>query len=168
MNKKTLSIILALIVVAIGIYVLMPKQTGPNPGTTAPEKIQYVNSQYGFKFELPIAWQNYSIATSTWEGLAISDKGQTPTEHGPIISIRNPKWTLSTPYQDIPIMVFTSEQWEALQQDEFHIGAAPVNPSELGRNAEYVFALPARYNYAFPIGYQEVEEILSSKPLQAL
>jgi hypothetical protein len=28
-----------------------------------------------------------------------------------------------------------------------------------------VFALPARYNYAFPTRYEEVEKILSSNPL---
>jgi len=38
---------------------------------------------------------------------------------------------------------------DSLQQEKFHIGAAPINPSELGRNTKYVFALPARYNYAF-------------------
>ena len=45
-------------------------------------------------------------------------------------------------------------------------GAAPINPSELGRNKRYVFALPPRYNFAFPTGYEEVEEILEGKPLE--
>ncbi|MDP1086626.1 hypothetical protein Q6245_30140, partial [Klebsiella pneumoniae] len=68
----------------------------------------------------------------------------------PMISIRHPDWTSQNPRQDIPIMIFTLAQWNMLQQDEFHIGAAPINPSELGRNTSYVFARPARYNYAFP------------------
>lgn len=59
-------------------------------------------------------------------------------------------------------MVFTPAQWNSLQGDEFHIGAAPMNPSELGRSSQYVLALPARYNYAFPTGYEEVEQILKS------
>ena len=63
-------------------------------------------------------------------------------------------------------MVFTHEQWGRMQQGEFHIGAAPINPSELGRNNAYVFALPARYNFAFPTGYEEVEEILQNNPLE--
>jgi hypothetical protein len=62
-------------------------------------------------------------------------------------------------------MVFTLQQWNSLQSDMFHIGAAPIGPSELTRNNSYVFALPARYNFAFPPGYQEVEEILRNKPL---
>ena len=69
-------------------------------------------------------------------------------------------------YQDIPVMIFTLNQWEDLWQEKFHIGAAPIPPSELGRNARYVFALPARYNFAFPPGYEEVEQIIQSKPLK--
>jgi hypothetical protein len=64
-------------------------------------------------------------------------------------------------------MVFTLDQWNSLEHDKFHIGAAPVGPSELGRNNRYVFALPARYNFAFPEGYEEVEKIMESKPLEA-
>jgi hypothetical protein len=73
---------------------------------------------------------------------------------------------LSEPRQDIPIMIFTIEQWNMLQEDKFHIGAAPVGPSEFGRNNKYVFALPARYNYAFLKGYEEVEKILKENPLK--
>nr|MBP7332992.1 hypothetical protein [Bacillota bacterium] len=65
-------------------------------------------------------------------------------------------------------MVFTHAQWDALQNGEFHIGAAPIGPSELARNSSYVFALPARYNYAFPAGYEEVENILKGDPLKPL
>ena len=64
-------------------------------------------------------------------------------------------------------MIFTLTEWNSLQQEKFHIGAAPIGPSELGRNAKYVFALPARYNYAFPQGFEEVDEILRSNPLRA-
>jgi len=89
-------------------------------------------------------------------------------ETGPIINIRNPRWTKANPYQDIPIMVFTIDQWNALQNDEFQIGAAPIGPTELGRNSKYVFAIPARYNFAFPSGYQEVEMILAGTPLKPI
>ena len=64
-------------------------------------------------------------------------------------------------------MVFTIAQWDLVQRMKLSVGAAPIGPSELGHNATYVFALPARYNYAFPTGYQEVERILAGKPLQA-
>lgn len=42
-----------------------------------------------------------------------------------------------------------------------------MGPKELARNSKYLFALPARYNYAFPTGYEEVEKILEGNPLQA-
>lgn len=62
-------------------------------------------------------------------------------------------------------MVFTIEQWDRMQRGEWHIGAAPIGPLELGRNSSYVLALPARYNYAFLEGWEEVEQILQDHPL---
>ena len=82
-----------------------------------------------------------------------------------MLSIRHPLWTATVKRQDIPILIYTLAQWNSLSKEEFNMGAAPIPPSELGRNAAYVFALPARYNYAFPTGYQEVEQILQSNPL---
>ena len=128
--------------------------------------IIYKNNQYGFNFTLPKSWQGFSIINGSWEGYDTAT-GKV-TETGPMISIRHPQWTSKNPRQDIPIFVFTLDQWNLLQQEKFHIGAAPVGPSELGRNNKYVFALPARYNYAFPTGYQEVEQILKGHPLQPI
>jgi hypothetical protein len=60
-------------------------------------------------------------------------------------------------------MIFTLAQWS----QDLIVSAAPVPPSELGRNTRYVFALPPRYNFAFPDGFQEVEAIVEGKPLHA-
>lgn len=125
----------------------------------------YQNKQYGFSFQLPESWTGYTVIYDQWKGLAPDAASEVPVETGSLISIRHPHWTLEDPRQDIPIMVFTMSQWNALQQDEFSVGAAPVGPRELGRNSQYVFALPARYNFAFPTGYEEVEEILANDPL---
>jgi hypothetical protein len=65
-------------------------------------------------------------------------------------------------------MVFTVSQWDRVQSGQLSVGAAPIPPTELGRNATYVFALPARYNYAFPTGWEEVESILQTNPLHGL
>lgn len=130
--------------------------------------VVYQNDQYGFSFALPESWKDYTIVMSKWEGLSIGGESEQIVSSGPIISIRNPKWTEAKPYQDIPIMVFTTAQWKELQTDKFHIGAAPIGPSELGHNSSYVFALPARYNYAFPAGVEDVEEILKGNPLKPL
>lgn len=86
---------------------------------------------------------------------------------GPMLSIRHPLWTVTSERQDIPILIYTLGQWSSLSKEEFNMGAAPIPPSELGRNAAYVFALPVRYNYAFPTGYQEVEKILQGNPLHS-
>lgn len=128
--------------------------------------VLYRNPEYGFTFTLPAAWEGYAVVTTEWEGLPVG--GSDPVQTGPMISLRHPLWTAEAPRQDVPIMIFTVDQWGALQEGEFHIGAAPMGPRELGRNTEYVFALPARYNYAFPEGYEEVEEILEGHPLQAV
>jgi hypothetical protein len=131
-------------------------------------QVVYVNSEYGFTFSLPYSWSGYSIVNEKWEGYTLDSEAnaEEPSHDGALIVIRHPDWAEETPRQDIPIMVFTLDEWESLQEGEFHIGAAPMNPSELGRSSEYVFALPARYNYSFPEGYEEVEDILEGKPLQ--
>lgn len=143
------------------------EQSHPVAGSdAAPQSVVYQDTQYGFAFSLPDSWKGYTIVTNTWKGQAIEDARTIET--GPMFLIRHPKWTRSNPRQDIPIMIFTVAQWNSLQQENFHIGAAPIEPSELGRNSKYVFALPARYNFAFPTGYEEVETILQNKPLQPL
>lgn len=130
--------------------------------------IVYKNTQYGFSFSLPGSWKGYTVVTGQWEGRGIegSSSGET-VETGPLISLRHPRWTSQNRRQDIPIMIFTLAQWKSLQQGEFHISAAPIGPKALDRNPRYLFALPARYNYAFLPGYKEVESILANNPLRA-
>jgi hypothetical protein len=127
-----------------------------------PEDTLYENAEYGFTFALPESWEGYQIVSDSWEGIATD---QQQMENGLILLIRHPEWTEEKPGQDIPIMIFTLKQWSALEKGEFHIGAAPIGPTILGQNNEYVFALPARYNFAFLEGYEEVETILENNPL---
>lgn len=129
------------------------------------ETVKYQNIIYGFNLSLPQSWSGYSVIDDRWEGFSAENPQET-IETGPIVSIRHPQWTVEKPRQDIPIMIFTINQWQMLQEDKFHIGAAPIRPKELGRNFQYVFALPARYNYAFPTGYEEVEDIINGGALQ--
>ena len=124
--------------------------------------VNYENTEYGFAFGLPGSWKNYTIVTDTWEGNLISDTDTTDAaESGPIISIRHPKWTKDNPRQDIPIMIFTYDQWTLIESEELAVSAAPIGPSELGRNSIYVFALPARYNFAYITGYEEVNQLIT-------
>jgi hypothetical protein len=136
--------------------------------TTLPPagSIVYENTQFGFTFMLPESWKGYKIDTIQWEGFPVDTTGEGPGIFGPEISIRHPLWTEADPRQDIPIMIFTLEEWARVQQEKLSLGAAPIPPTELGRNSTYVFALPARYNFAFPTGYEEVEQILEGHPLK--
>lgn len=124
--------------------------------------VVYQNSEYGFNFYLPADWEGYTVVNETWEGTP-TDGGATQT--GPRLILRSPKWTQDTPYQDIPLLVFTHEQWAQVAAEELSVSAAPIPPTVLGMNAKYVFALPARYNFAYPAGYEEVEHIIASEPL---
>jgi hypothetical protein len=131
--------------------------------------ITYTNNAYGFTFSLPADWQGYTIVTSTWNGNGDQACPATgcPPVTGPEILIRNPQWTKANPWQDIPIMVFTHSEWNAVSSTTLIVSAAPIPPSELGQNTNYVFALPPRYDYAYPNGWQEVESIIASDPLHA-
>jgi len=143
----------------------IPTPTEPaTPVTPAATTLEYKNTDYGFTFDLPISWQGYSILTETWEGNSVDNSAEKFS--GPKLLIRNPLWSEANPYQDIPILVLAHTQWELIQQEKLAIGAAPIPPSKLGENAKYVFALPARYNFAFPMGFEEVEKNLEGNPLK--
>ena len=159
----------ALVVVVLTLLSACATQGSPVPTPsatpTSANSFFYSNTAYGFKFTLPNSWTGYSIVPSKWEGNSVST-GKI-VETGPFLSIRHPLWSAAAKRQDIPIMIFTINQWVSLTQEKFHVGAAPIPPSELARNSKYVFALPARYNYAFPTGFEEVEKILKDNPLQS-
>ena len=140
----------------------LPEASSTN--ATSSTQIIYSNTDYDFTFNLPLTWVGYSIINSNWNGNLI-DATNSPKVTGSEIFIRHPLWTVENPRQDIPIMIFTLEQWGLVQQEKISLGAAPIPPSELGRNAKYVFALPARYNFAFPVGFEEVAKIIESNPL---
>ncbi len=128
--------------------------------------VKYNNKQYGFIFSLPADWMGFSTYTKTWTGNPLPGSQYKTTISGPEIYIRNPNWTTQQPHEDIPIMVFTLDEWNEIQKETLAVSAAPIPPSKLGSNKIYVFALPARYDYDFSIGYQEVEKITQSNPLQ--
>jgi hypothetical protein len=83
--------------------------------------------------------------------------------HGPIITIRHPLWTKENPRQDLPIMVFTREQWALIEMSRMDVSAAPIGPEDFGRNAKYVFAVPPRYIDDELDGSDEVLRIVHGK-----
>ncbi len=184
--KKNSSLLLGLVAVILlgaGVYFYMNRPLAPNTnqrtvnnqvnnqidtGTPATLKVEYKNTQYGFVFALPNTWKDYSIIEDKWSGNVLEASGTFKAGQsleGPKILIRHPAWTTENPRQDIPVMVFTPNQWNLVQQERLALGAAPIGPRELGRNNNYVFALPARYNFAFITGFEEVDAILNGNAL---
>ena len=135
----------------------------PNPNTSLNDSIIYTNTEYGFNFTLPANWQGYSIVKDTWNGTALTG---TSTQSGPKLSIRNPKWTISAPYEDLPILVFSISQWNSYSAEDFSVSAAPIKARELARNNMYVFALPPRWDFDYSLGYEEAESVIASNPLE--
>lgn len=133
------------------------------------EQLVYKDDRYGFSFLLPTSWKGYRIIVERWSG-SVTDEhavSQRP-ESGPLIKIRNPRWTSRNPYQDIPIMIFTQAQWKLIESESLVVSGAPFGPSEIGRNTTYVFALPPRYNFGDAEGQDEVNDILQRSPIHAL
>jgi len=133
----------------------------------SPDKsVVYKNTQYGFTFSLPGTWKGYSILESKWDGAVLNKSDEViDRRSGPLITIRHPMWTETNQRQDIPIMVFTLAQWASVKHGTLFFGA-PYSPGELRRNGKYVFALPPRFEDATPTGWEEVSEIVRSKPLR--
>jgi hypothetical protein len=147
------------------------KQIGIEVGRNknAKKQLLYRNKHYGFSFSLPMSWKGYRILVEQWNGGVIDGTARLQgSESGPLIRIRNPRWTEQDPYQDIPIMIFTQDQWDLIESDSLVVSAAPFGPGEIGRNATYVFAIPPRYNYADAKGQDEVSEILDHNPIRPL
>ncbi len=156
MNKKILFWIIAVLGVAIG-YLLFQLSSKTTPTV-------YTNSDYGFTFSLSDNWKGYSIIKTNWQGSPITEGTATT---GPKITIRNPKWTETAPYEDIPILVFTNTQWNSYLKEDFSVSAAPILASELARSNTYVFALPPRWNFDYSLGYKEAEDLITGGALHA-
>jgi hypothetical protein len=135
------------------------------PFSQAQLSVKYNNTQYGFTFSLPADWKGYSVYTKQWTGNPLPGSSYAQNISGPEIYIRNPNWTAQNAYEDIPVMVFTPAEWAEIQKQTLAVSAAPIGPTELGSNQNYVFALPPRYDYDYKTGWQEVEKIMASNPL---
>lgn len=168
-TTKTVLALLALAfgLVAIGVMAYLTSQlTSPvnSPLVPAAATITYTNTEYGFSFTLPESWSGYTIIAETWVGNPL---GEGSGENGPRLFIRHPGWTAEAPYEDLPILVFTTTQWDGYLAEEFAVGAAPIKASELGRNNQYVFALPARWDFDYSLGVEEARNIMANQPLRA-
>jgi hypothetical protein len=125
--------------------------THPPVKAARPEKIVYTNHKYGFNFYLPASWAGYTIIEQPWN-----------PEYGTEVVIRHPLWTEANPREDIPVEVYTHQQWRDIQSGKLNVSAAPFPPSELGHNKRFVFALRPRWNYDFSDGWEEAQTIVDN------
>lgn len=167
--KNKIIPILAVLVIMVAFWVFLSSSKDsvtpsiPDTNTISSTTLVYKNVAYGFDFTLPTDWQGYSIIKETWNGTALVG---TSTPSGPKLLIRNPKWTESAPYEDLPILIFTISQWEAYTAETFAVSAAPIKATELARNNAYVFALPPRWDFDYSLEYKEAQDIMATNPLQ--
>lgn len=120
----------------------------------------YKNDTYGFEMTFPITWKNYSAIKGYWQGNFTKEQGMAV---GPMLTFRNPNWKENEHWQDIPVMIFAYDAWELVEKEEISLGAAPVGPSEIGRNAKWIFATPARwYGFTSDKGQEEAVAIVKT------
>ena len=121
----------------------------------------YENKEYGFEITLLNSWKGYSVLEETWNGVTLN--GKDTKFKGPQIAIRHPKWTISQPWQDIPVMVFTNEEWKLVEARNLSVSAAPIGPRKLDQNQNYVFALPPRWvGFTDNLGQDEAKQIVKT------
>ena len=127
--------------------------------------LNYFNARYGFCFALPVNWKGYTVVSEQWRGLILSSGH---IVNGPEFLLRNPLWTESDRFQDIPIMVFTPAQWKQVDSVEMSVSAAPIGPSKLGQTSRYIFALPPRWiGFTDAVGMQDVQSWMQTNRLHA-
>jgi hypothetical protein len=108
--------------------------------------VRYHNAKYDLTFYLPTSWRDYSVLGEQWDGetyLPDKDKDVVLT-HGPIIVLRNPLWKTDDQYQDIPIYIFTRQQWTDDKTGNFSAEGAGGVLYELWHNDKYVFGMHSR------------------------
>lgn len=126
--------------------------------------LRYQDARHGLTFSLPASWRGYSVSFQELE-----DDTYSPVEDKQIIvgetlmiTLRHPQWRGGAPHQDIPILVFTRAQWDALHQGKLwpsYYAGGIMN--ELWHNQGFVFAMSSRYNTDDAVsGWKEVAEIV--------
>lgn len=155
-NKKLFGL-LGLVLVATVFFIISNfffKQSAVAPTIETPvvsTTSVYKNDMYGFQMTLSKDWSGYIVSTST-------------IKFGNAVTLRHPLWTKENPRMDIPVLIYTVEQWDKWLKTNFdgYPTAAPIGPTERGRNDKYVFATAPRYNYSFATGFEQVEDILKT------
>jgi hypothetical protein len=130
--------------------------------------IRYHNAQYDFTFYLPENWKGYSVLLGHWDGVTYvaAKDADVLLAHGPIMEFRNPKWKANHLYQDIPIYVFTRQQWEDINLGKYDAVGAGGVIFEVWHNDKYVFGIHSRYNADDSVeGWKDAQNIVDKNCL---
>jgi hypothetical protein len=160
MNKNKILIAFLLIILASAVifvsanFFFKQKALAPvveTPLVSTSTELIYKNDAYSFTMNLQKDWTGYSASTSA-------------IKFGNSVTLRHPLWTKENPRMDIPVLVYTVEQWDKWVKTDFegYPTASPIGPTERGRNIRYVFATAPRYNFSFLTGFEGVEDILKT------
>ena len=130
---------------------------------TTNRQLVYRDQTFGFSIELPESWRGYSINRIKEDIYDVS--GTVKVNNGvvssfEIVELHHPLETAQNPQAKMPIYIFRLNQWPQIERGEWSVGAAPFPPSILGQNSQWIIALPARYNYDFKPGWEEVDELV--------
>jgi len=164
--KKHWLALAAAALVAIGVCIgflvpwpgTAPVSAEPEPVTASRRFTEYRNDLFGFIMRLPEDWRGHQVVTRQWEG---ENRIGGKNISGPELLLRHPEWTQQEPWEDVVVMVFTHAEWLAVQAGDYAVNAAPATPAMLGRNRRYVFALPARHNHTYAMGWEEIARVLA-------
>lgn len=125
--------------------------------------IRYQNAEYDLAFYLPEDWKGYSVLRDEWEGITYRPEKDADVvlARGPLIILRSPLWKANDLYQDIPIYIFTRQQWDDDKSGEFSAEGAGGVLEGLWHNDKYVYSMHSRYNVADDVnGQDEVRDIV--------
>jgi hypothetical protein len=81
---------------------------------------------------------------------------------GPIIVLRSPQWGTNNLCQDIPVYIFTRQQWDDIHHGKYGAAGAGGVIYELWHNDKYVFGIHSRYNADDSVnGWKEAQDIVN-------
>lgn len=135
-----------------------PRGTGERHPSSQPSSATiYHNDSYGLTFHLPSDWTGYTVLHDRWQAHEDGDRSDKSgvADTGPILILRHPKWRTDRRRQDIPILVFTTEQWKADVAERIYAGGTVY---ELCRNKHYVCGIYSRFAAADGIAGAQAAE----------
>ncbi|HEY3760347.1 MAG TPA: hypothetical protein VGN23_01175 [Verrucomicrobiae bacterium] len=139
--------------------------------------VAYHNSRYNLTFYLPADWHGYLVQTRQWNGITYAqatDRDEVVT-HGQMIDIlRGAQGKTGKPYQDIPIFIFTRQQWDDMHHGKFvddqYAGGVIY---EMWHNDDYVFGISSRFNVddsvpGWDVAQKNVDQNCAAHPMPHL